>query len=694
MRRDKVSRYSLSTLAAEVGEGEFTSSVRSRGEDEVINALQLETASGPHYGTSRQLAEQFIKKVALKLGLLAPADVLTGRQVTRFRRAAVAALAVSAVFWIAFFPFFQESAKHWIHPRTNFPVSHPFELVSLTGDLSLMGGDSTTIEFDVKGDSPGTISLEILEGDKSSLVQLDPGADGRFVHELPHVFQNLHYRAFVRSRHFWEPWGKISSPTYTISVIDRPAIREFVITITPPGYTGMSPMSQKENVAEIRALKGSSIGVHLTSDKILSRAYLRYVTAESPDRPSRIAMNVSQKGATGEILLTDDSAFETHIFDERDVGNLDPIQYRILMVEDVLPELQVLEPESPTELGSDFAIPVRLHIEDDFGFSNVQIVYETRHPAYLSGGVSSPPATTSESFGESHETVNVRGINTFSPEETSQDVFYIWDVGKLGLMPEDEIRFHFEVYDNDVVSGPKKSISPTLVARFPSLADLYARTEKEEQAVQDVAGEIVDDLQELDKALQSVELEVLKTEELSWEHEQTLKQSSADLQKKLEEIEGVRRKLQNIVEQSERHRLFSPDLLQKFKNLQDLLQDIITPELMESLDKLTESLGEVPAEDLLRALQNFRSNTAEIEHQLDRFIDIFQRIRAERRMDELVTRTEQLVSQQESLVTKLRVNSTETSGPRLTEEQQRNAQEFENIHDLMEDASKDMKSFA
>ena len=46
-------------------------------------------------------------------------------------------------------------------------------------------------------------------------------------------------------------------------------------------------------------------------------------------------------------------------------------------------------------------------------------------------------------------------------------------------MPEDEVHYHFEVYDNDEVSGPKKSISSTFIARVPSLGDLFTAMEKE-----------------------------------------------------------------------------------------------------------------------------------------------------------------------------------------------------------------------
>ena len=40
-------------------------------------------------------------------------------------------------------------------------------------------------------------------------------------------------------------------------------------------------------------------------------------------------------------------------------------------------------------------------------------------------------------------------------------------------MPEDELHFRFELYDNDVVMGPKKQVSDIFIAKVPSLNDLF-----------------------------------------------------------------------------------------------------------------------------------------------------------------------------------------------------------------------------
>ena len=55
-----------------------------------------------------------------------------------------------------------------------------------------------------------------------------------------------------------------------------------------------------------------------------------------------------------------------------------PISLQI--IPDHEPVLNVIKPEIFTELGSNMSIPLQLDIEDDYGFSNLQVVYEIHRP--------------------------------------------------------------------------------------------------------------------------------------------------------------------------------------------------------------------------------------------------------------------------------------------------------------------------
>ena len=55
---------------------------------------------------------------------------------------------------------------------------------------------------------------------------------------------------------------------------------------------------------------------------------------------------------------------------------------------------------------------------------------------------------------------------------------WTWNLGPLRLTPEDVIEYHAEVYDNDMVSGPKMAMSETYTLRLPSIDEVFADVDK------------------------------------------------------------------------------------------------------------------------------------------------------------------------------------------------------------------------
>ena len=81
--------------------------------------------------------------------------------------------------------------------------------------------------------------------------------------------------------------------------------------------------------------------------------------------------------------------------------------------------------------------------------------------------------------------------------------------------------------------------------------------------------------------------------------------------------------IESLMEQSEKHELFSPDLMEKFKELSNLLKNIIPQSLLDNLNETQKSLEEMDLNSLQEALENMSNNISEIESELDRYIDIF-----------------------------------------------------------------------
>ncbi|MGE4620491.1 MAG: hypothetical protein AAEJ04_11850, partial [Planctomycetota bacterium] len=100
---------------------------------------------------------------------------------------------------------------------------------------------------------------------------------------------------------------------------------------------------------------------------------------------------------------------------------------------------------------------------------------------------------------------------------------------------------------------------------------------------------------------------------------------------------------------------------------------------------------------MINALENMSNNLNHIEQELDRFLDIFQRIKAEQKVDEIKKRLEQLVANQDNIDQQIRSINKRTDPSifkRLSQEQKINEKEFDKILNEMNKSVNDIKKFS
>ena len=166
-------------------------------------------------------------------------------------------------------------------------------------------------------------------------------------------------------------------------------------------------------------------------------------------------MVTSFNTASGGFTLLEEGSFIVNLVDKRGITNRDPISYSLEILPDNNPMINVITPAPIIELGNEQVVPIHLDIMDDFGFTNLQLAYEIKKPDYIKD----------DSF------VAMFKINKLETDSLIQSIKMLWELNNLLLMPDDEVHFHFELTDNDNISGPKKTISNTFIQRHTSQCD-------------------------------------------------------------------------------------------------------------------------------------------------------------------------------------------------------------------------------
>ena len=672
IKNNRFKRYKLEFIAKNTGKFAFTKN------DTLINALQIENTKENLY--SKNLSKTFIEQTIDTLSKINLSKIFPSEKIYLWKKITLICLVFTFLTIITTWKHSVSSMFRWSHAKTEFIPPKPFELVGLTRHLNVLGGENVKIIFKAKGQVPDSIFIEFKpifnseNNDSSIIVSAQKTNIDEFEFEFKEIYQNFRYRGYLPSIDYWDAWEEITTKYFSISVTDRPSIEDFLVTITPPNYTGLKKQSQKANQAQIQAINGSKINIKLKSNRNLSFAELIL------DQDKK-EMKIKGKTAQYEFIATLDQKFSINLMDKRGVRNRNPIPFNLQIVNDISPQMTIIQPPPIIELGSEQIIPILMSIEDDFGFSNLQLSYELERPNYI----------------EAEPFISLFNIEINKSSKTQQDIQTIWNLESLGLMPEDQVRFHFELYDNDIVSGPKKTISSTFIVRLPSLNDLFHTFNEKQEKIVDAVKIELEDIQKLKIELDKAELNLLKKDKVEWKDNQSMKETFESVKEQLDDFQSLAEQMDQLNNNSEKHQLFSKDLMNKFEDLQQLIEEIFPQDMLKNMDWMDEALDNMKPEELLSALDQLSKNIQQVEEELDRFLDIFKRVKAEQEVDELRKRLEQLVRNQDNIDQQIRQVNTETSSSKykqLEQEQKINKREFDEIINSMEDAANDVKMFS
>ena len=602
--------------------------------DRLLNAYQLEEELSRDSAVGNtDLLRESVNIMASQLSQL-DFRTLAPRRYHPSRRLVQIAILVILVAWGTGPRAMLQAGKRLSHPGRSYSVPTPFILLSLSEDLEVLGGDTTEVIFTSLEQLPPNIEMVWKnKAGRGRIVQL-PLIGNRYTYRFEDILDDVTYYGRFRNPVWFSHWQEVNTKPYTIHITDRPVIEELTFRITPPAHTGEPSQTVGGNVADINAMTGSQVTFSGQTNLPLKTGQLLI-----DDEEYTIA--VAGRTLEGEFKITHSMRMYINIVDTRDVANANPIVYTFNSLDDLPPNLTMLNPLVPIDLDESMTIAMQYDVNDDYGLSQSQITYTINHPDYL----------------RQDDQIYTHTIPELAAGRRSQRITHLWELGDQGLVPGDEIHFHVEIYDNNVISGPGKAISNTLIARLPTLVDMFNQISDQNTISAQIADSMLANVDEVRALLEEMELAFKADGEVSWEQQQKGKELLSNLAQVMAAMEEVKATMSKLEEMAANNNLFSAEILEKYSEFQNLLEQIISPEMEEAMANLRAALENMDQEQFKSALQNMRGQTAELENQLDRFIDIFQRALAEMRMDELVKRLEQLALNEEQLHRELQVSS-------------------------------------
>jgi hypothetical protein len=518
-----------------------------------------------------------------------------------------------------------DSLFRLVHYDTEFSPPQSFTLYIEPGDVEVVRGDSVRIVVRAEGDIQTPVLLLTRQEGQIEFEEIAVNGmrDGAYAHIIPQIRRTTEY--YARSK-------DVQTSKHTISVFDRPAIRNLRVQLTFPEYTAIPPRNLDDNTGNITALPGTRASLEITANKDLAYAGIRFGKSDDID------LDVAGNSASGRFTVRNEDTYSLHLQDDDGIRNTDPIEYQIRVIEDEYPLVSFLRPGGDVILDESLRLPLLIRIRDDYGFTRLQLAYRLVQSRY---------EMPQEEY--SYIDIPLRRDRT-----TDEVVEYIWNLQNIRLAPEDVISYHAVVYDNDMVGGPKRTQSDSYLARLPSLDEVFADMDRRQSSAMRDLEYSADEAEKLRRDLDEIRRELqLAQHEITWERQQRMEemlQRYEELQKTLEETASH---MEEMIENMQQHQVLSTETLEKYLELQQLYEQLNDPEFKAAMDKLREAMDRMDPDQLRDAMRNMTFNEEQMRQSLERTINLLKRIQIEQKIDELAKRADQMVDEQQHVAENL-----------------------------------------
>ncbi|MBE2188321.1 MAG: hypothetical protein IAE98_02540 [Candidatus Kapabacteria bacterium] len=647
--------------------------------DNLCNAMQLVPLIDNPRGASPELALAAYSNVS---NIVKDLDFTVVIDKNKLKRAGILFFAIASVF-IASLTIFSTTLGESLFRISKFSTSFlppvPFTLDIEPKDDTILRSQAVEIKVIVKGEMPDKIYLNLREDLQSNFdkIELKPNEIGEYVYAINSLKSSI---TFYGSTEWFSE--EIVTETGKINVVDKPIVRSINGRLIYPSYTNTAPRYFDEKNGDLSALLGSKVEITVFSSKPVVEGNIVFVTAnssivtnEATDvklDTTKYALSISGQQLNSSFRINRSGYYFVEVFDEDGNTNEEPINYSVIALTDEYPRISMVEPEFDVQINTNALLPIKTLISDDYGISTLKLYYRLAQSPYAA------PDEKFTSFDVS-----------FVKDRLDLEVNYVWDLNKLGIMPDDIFEFYLEVADNDIVSGPKKSKTQTVSVRLPSLSEVQKDAELAQEYIEKNLEKLLKETLEIKRDLEDLNRELAKNKnkEPDWQQ----KKKTEDLSKRQNELRKEMNKLSDDLEQTtqkmENNNLISQETLDKFKELQNLMKQVDSPELRRMQQKMQDALKNMDQDAMKKALEQFKFDEEQFRKNIERTMKILKRIQAEQKTDALRKKAEDLAERQEQLSA-----DTEKSDPKNQQAQDELSKRQEKLERELDQLEKDLNS--
>ena len=630
--------------------------------DDLLNILQLVSSDkfNPFYSFS--LIDAAFKNVYERSRSLKFETIVDFTKVKKLARNFTILLVLCLLLFV-FIPGLRAASYRILNFNREFLPPARFYFDIIPGNTEVTKGDNVDFVINVKGEIPKKVSLFTREEAQTNFEEHELKIDsaGNYKFSIQKLQSSLHY--FAKAE-------ELSSDEFQIKVIDHPVIRSLDIKVISPGYSGLPVSEQKDN-GNISALTGSTVEISLLSNKGLKEAKIEFEDSSSS------GLKIQDNFAKGSFRIKKDNSYVITIRDQYGNNNLQPVRYFIKSLYDSNPVIELIYPKQDINLANDSRVQLEVKVADDFGFSALKLNYRLASSGY-------------EQVQDEFTSVDI----ALDKKNREQQVDYVWNLTQLKPAVNDVYSFYLEIFDNDNVTGPKSARTQIINVRVPSLDEILSEADKTQDNIQDEMKETLKEAEELKKELEKIDSDLKQDkQQITWEEKEKIEQALDKFEKLQEKMENSGEQLKQMQNELQQNNLLSEETLQKYMELQKLMDQLTSDEFKQAMQKMQDTLQKMNRNQAQDNMDQMKMDEERFKKSIERTMNLLKRIQVEQKMDEMIKRTENLEQKQNDLneQTEQSDQNNQRQSDELSKKQDEVSKELDRLQEKMKELSEKMK---
>lgn len=607
--------------------------------DKLINTLQLQEASQQN---DSDLIEASINQRIHELKPIQFSAAIDFRENIRFLKWAAIPLLLLLLLWFFFPAILKDSSNRIVNYQVAFESQAPFKFTILNSDLSTPSQQDFELLIEVNGTELPNESFISIGNTKFKLNKADKT---NFTYTFKNVQRDVDFKLYADG---------YFSESYTLKALPNPVLTNFQILLDYPGYTGLKD-EVVSNTGDLNIPAGTKatweFNTQNTSSLMMSFSDTTFSVTESGkgtfkyDR--RFKSDNSYKVSTSNDFIK----------------NNEQVEYSVRVKPDAYPLIGVKEQ-------ADSMLISRLYFkgetEDDYGFTSLKFIIQQR------------------TDNESRELVNQ--AVPFNNNELRSMFFWAYDFSVLELIPGDELEYWFEVRDNDGIQGPKVSRTQKQFFKVPTLKELAQQREEDNQEIKTDLKETLEDAKKLNEDIKELNDKLLEKKEIGWQEKKKIQDLLKQQQELSNKIEQIKQENKANNSKNEEFKKSNENILEKQKQLEKLLEELLSEEMKEKLKELEKLLEKMDKNSMKDKLDEMQMDTKDLEKELDRSLELFKQLEFEEKLNETIEKLDKLQEKQEELSKKSEDKKEDSK--KLKEEQDQLNKDFEDLRKDLDDLEK------